>query len=131
MTNNGKFKIIEYGNTFIQGNKSLEEELHKNIILMDLFIKNKTKYYPNESEPEIFVKFKKGRGKIKIKVHKNKTLIKEKEKILNHNNKLMFKNVIVMFFDTISRAHFFRKFPKTISFLNQFSRYETNFSKKK
>ena len=43
----------------------------------------------------------------------------------------MAKNVIVMFFDTISRAHFFRKFPKTISFLNKFSRYETNFSKKK
>ena len=47
---------------------------------MDLYIKNKTKYYPNESEPEIFVKFKKGRGKIEIKVHKNKTLIKEKKK---------------------------------------------------
>ena len=43
----------------------------------------------------------------------------------------MFKNVIIMFFDTISRAHFFRKFPKTISFLNKFSRYEKNFSKKK
>lgn len=49
MTNNDKFKIIEYGNTFIQGSKSLEEELHKNIILMDLYKKNKTKYYPNES----------------------------------------------------------------------------------
>jgi hypothetical protein len=36
-----------------------------------------------------------------------------------------------MFFDTISRAHFFRKFPKTISFLNKFSRYETDFKKKK
>ena len=43
----------------------------------------------------------------------------------------MFKNVIVLFFDTISRAHFFRKFPKTISFLNKFSRYETHFTKKK
>ena len=42
----------------------------------------------------------------------------------------MFKNVIVMFFDTISRAHFFRKFPKTISFLNKFSRYDTNLKKK-
>ena len=36
-----------------------------------------------------------------------------------------------MFFDTLSRAHFFRKFPKTVSFLNKFSLYETNFSKKK
>ena len=38
----------------------------------------------------------------------------------------MFKNVIVMFMDTLSRAHFFRKISKTISFLNKFSRYETN-----
>ena len=36
-----------------------------------------------------------------------------------------------MFFDTLSRAHFFRKFPKTIKFLNKFSKYETNNSKKK
>jgi hypothetical protein len=43
----------------------------------------------------------------------------------------MFKNVIVMFFDTISRAQFFRKFPKTISFFNNFSGYEKNFQKKK
>ena len=43
----------------------------------------------------------------------------------------MFKNIIVMFFDTISRVHFFRKFPKTSSFLNKFSRYEPDSSKKK
>lgn len=65
---------------------------------MDLYFKNKTKYYPNETEPEFFVQFIERRGKIKIKVHKNKTLIKEKEKIVKHNkNKLMFENVIVMF----------------------------------
>ena len=30
---------------------------------MDLYFKNKTKYYPNETKPEIYVQFKKGRGK--------------------------------------------------------------------
>lgn len=35
-----------------------------------------------------------------------------------------------MFFDTLSRSHFFRKFPKTSNFLNQFSKYEENYSKK-
>jgi hypothetical protein len=99
---------------------------------MDLYFKNKTKYYPNETKPEIYVQIKKGRGKITIKVDKNITLIKEKEKIINHNkNKFMFKNVIVMFFDTISRVHFFRKFPKVTSFFNNFTRYETNYSRKK
>jgi hypothetical protein len=72
MTNNDKFKIIEYGNTLYKGKKDLEKELHKNIILMDLYIKNKTKYYPNETEPEIYVQFQKGIGKIKIKFKKTK-----------------------------------------------------------
>lgn len=132
ITNNDKFNICEYGTILTKDIKNLEIELHKNIILMDLYKKNKTKYYPNEPEPEIYVDFKKEKGEIKIKIHKNKTLIEEKKKIAKlYNNKLMFKNVIVMFFDTISRAHFFRKFPKTIFFLNKFSKYETNFSKKK
>ena len=34
--------------------------------------------------------------------------------------------VVVMFFDTVSRAHFFRKLPKTVQFLNKFSKYEKN-----
>jgi hypothetical protein len=130
ITNNDKYSIAEFGNTFIKGKKDLETELHKNLILMDLYIKNKNKYYPNVTTPEIYVQFKRGKGKVKIKIHKNKTLLKERIKN-NYKNKLMFKNVIIMFFDTISRAHFFRKFPKTISFLNKFSRYEKNFSKKK
>ena len=129
-TNNNKYSIKKFGNTLSRGKMNLEEELFKNIIFMDLYLENKTKYYPNEPKPEIYVQFKKGRGKIKIKVQKNETLIKETEKTRNYNNKSMFQNVIVMFFDTISRAHFFRKFPKTISFLNKLSKYETNFSKK-
>ena len=129
-TNNNKYSIKKFGNTLSRGKMNLEEELFKNIIFMDLYLKNKTKYYPNEPKPEIYVQFKKGKGKIKIKVQKNETLIKEREKTRNYNNKSMFQNVIIMFFNTISRAHFFRKFPKTISFLNKLSRYETNFSKK-
>jgi hypothetical protein len=42
----------------------------------------------------------------------------------------MFKNVLVIFFYTISRAHFFIKFPKTIRFLEQFTKYEKNLKKK-
>ena len=78
LTNNDKFSIREFGTILSMGSKKLEKKLHKNIILMDLYIKNKTKYYPNEPEPEIFVQFKKEIGNIKIKVQKNNTLIKEK-----------------------------------------------------
>ena len=43
LTNNDKFTIIDYGSLLNKGKKNLEEDLHKNIILMDLFKKNKTK----------------------------------------------------------------------------------------
>lgn len=36
----------------------------------------------------------------------------------------------MFFFDTLSRAHFHRKFNKTSNFLSQFSRYEPGFRKK-
>ena len=53
--------------------------------------------------------------------------MKEREEIINKTQiKPMYKNVLVMFFDTLSRSHFFRKFPKTINFFNQFAKYETN-----
>ena len=43
ITNNDKFNIKEFGTILSKDKKNLEEELHKNIILMDLYIKNKTK----------------------------------------------------------------------------------------
>ena len=132
LTTTEKFNINEFGNICIPKKKNFENEIHKNIIFMDLYEKNNSKYYPNQDKPEIYIRFKKGKGNLIINIKKNKTLIKERKKILNKKNiKQMYKNVIVMFFDTLSRAHFFRKFPKTTKFLNDFSRYETNYNKKK
>lgn len=99
---------------------------------MDLYNKNKTKYYPNKPKPEIEVKFENDKGKLIINVNKNISLIKEREKLIMNNKKtIMYKNILVMFFDTVSRAHFFRKLPKTVQFLNKFSKYEKNTIKKK
>jgi len=100
---------------------------------MDLYLKNKTFYYKNESDPEILVLLKKEKkNTLKIKIRKNRTLIEERKKISDKlKRERMFKNVLVIFFDTISRAHFFRKFPKTIHFLEQFTKYEKNYKKKK
>ena len=98
---------------------------------MDLFNKNKKKYYPNKSLPEIEIVLSKDIGKIKINIKKNKTLIKEKNLILAKvKDKLLYKNILVMFFDSLSRAHFHRKFKKTSKFLNQFSKYEPDNLKK-
>ena len=97
---------------------------------MDLYEKNKEKYYPNIKRPEIEIFLKQDGGKIKFNIKKNKTLIKEKKLILKktkHN--LLYKNILIVFIDTLSRAHFHRKFKKTTKFLNQFSNYKGNVGK--
>ena len=132
LTNTEEFIPDEYGNMCYAGNKSFQKEIYKKIILMDLYNKNKDKYYPNISYPEIEVIFDGEIGKIIINIEKNETLIKEREKKINRKNNsiINYKNVLILFFDTLSRAHFFRKFPKIVRFLDIFSRYETNSFKK-
>ena len=131
LTNNRYFSPYEYGAILYYLNKSFYLDINKNVILMDLFDKNKSKYYPKISTPEIQVTLTKNGGKLDIKIQKNETLIKERESIIKNNNKQKYKNVLVMFFDTVSRVHFFRKFPKTIEFFNRFSKYEEDFKRKK
>ena len=50
--------------------------------------------------------------------------------MIKSNFYIIYKNVLILFFDTLSRAHFHRKFQKTIKFLSKFSKYETNSTKK-
>ena len=98
---------------------------------MDLYLKNKKFYYKKEHIPEIFIIFKKKIPNLKIKIQKNRTLIRQRTKISDKlKRKGMFKNFLIFFFDTISRAHFFRKFPKTINYLEQYVKYERNYKKK-
>ena len=129
LTNNDKYNPNKFGCIFSSGNISFEKFINENIILLDLYNNNKSLYYENVSKPEIKVHLNKEGGTILINITKNETLIKEREKYIN-KNKIIYKNVLIMFFDTLSRSHFFRKFPKTSNFLNQFSKYEENYSKK-
>ena len=131
LTNNEIFSNDFYGCIVHPGNKSFEKDINEKVILMDLYKKNKKKYYPNEEFPEIQLILTKNGGKILFKIRKNKTLVEEREKIINKiKDKLMYKNILVMFLDTLSRVHFHRKFPKTIKFLEQFSKFEPNPLKK-
>ena len=129
ITNTEEYNPYFFGTICKPGIKKFYSTVNQNIILMDLYNKNKNKYYPNIPHPEVEVIFKGKKGKIRIKVSKNKTLIKEREAKINENN-LMYKNVLIFFLDTVSRNHFKRKLPKTMKFLNSFSKYETNPSKK-
>ena len=131
LTNNEIYSYNACGTLVTPSIKNLEIELNKNIILMDLFLKNKTFYYKNELNPEIFVNLKSQKNKVIVKVKKNNTLVKERKKIsskLKANRS--FENVLVIFFDTVSRAHFFRKFKKTVKFLEKFTKYEKDYNKK-
>ena len=130
LTNTDNINPYEYGNICYFVNKSFVEYIYNNIILMDLYYKDKDKYYPNVSKPEVEVFFEGKKGKFLINVQRNETLIKERNNILKNNKKSLYQNVLVFFFDTLSRAHFFRKFPKTINFFNQLVKYETNYEKK-
>ena len=109
------------------GKKNFENDINKKVILMDLFNKNKTKYYPNIDKPEIQVILTENEGKIEFKIEKNESLIKEREEILKKKNyKELYKNVLIIFIDSLSRAHFHRKFLKTKKFFEQSSEYESN-----
>ena len=59
LTNNDYYNYTIFGTLAYPGLKSLENELHNNIILMDLYLKNKQLYYKNEYLPEVFVMLKK------------------------------------------------------------------------
>ena len=132
LTNNLEFNPSYYGAMMFPGNKSFEDDINNKIILMDLYNKDKEKYYPNREIPEIEVILSENGGKIKINIRKNETLIKERERIIfNNKNKMKYKNILIIFIDTLSRAHFFRKFPKTTYFLDKFSKYEKNPLRKK
>ena len=132
LTNNRKYIPDKFGTIlYTEGKKSFYNYINKDIILMDLYLKNKSKYYPKIEKPEIEITTKNNKGVVINKIIKNKTLIKERKKILNTNKKnIMYQNILIFFFDTLSRVHFHRKFIKTKTFLNQFSRYDSNFRNK-
>ena len=129
LTNNEDYNPNYFGSIVSPGNLNFRNFINEKVILMDLYNKHKDIYYKNIKRPEIEVILEKNKGEILIKIEKNETLIKEREQFINKND-LIFRNILIIFFDTLSRAHFYRKFPKTINFFNQFSRYETNYTKK-
>ena len=129
LTNDGRFGPDDFNTWFYRKRKDFKKEILKNMIFMDLYNSDKKKYYPNINRPEIEVLFNGTKGKIIINIERNKSLIKIRDKIKN-KYKLLYKNILIIFLDTVSRSHFFRKFPKTVMFLNQFSKYEKNFFKK-
>ena len=63
-------------------------------------------------------------GKIHFNLTKNETLIEERNK-KSEKSEVIFNNIIVLFIDTVSRAHVNRKMPKFKEWLEKFMKYES------
>lgn len=105
-----------------------------NIILMDLYNHPDKKYYGDEIlKPEVEIIYDKKTKKrdIKINLIKNETLSEERKKIETdpeNRNKSLYKNILFIYIDCISRPHFLRKMKKTSSFLERFMSFNSPLS---
>ena len=89
-----------------------------NRVRRDIINLEKNPNIPHEFE----VNFdKKGIGKIILNFKRNETLVKERENIRKRLKfKQPFKNVLYLYFDTVSRAHFIRQMPETVKFIKKY-----------
>ena len=78
----------------------------------------------NDSKPEISVDFSENEnGKLNINLNFNKTLSDER-KNLERFNVPYSNNILILFIDSVSRAHSIRQLKKTMSFFERFSSFK-------
>ena len=109
-------------------NKSLINKTISNIVsenLLDLENKQILKNIQNKSLPEIIVDFSDNEnGKMIVNLHFNKNLSlqrKEKEKEYHPYT----NNIIILYFDSVSRANGMRHLKKTLNFFERFMPYKS------
>jgi hypothetical protein len=74
--------------------------------------------------PEIIVDFSKNKfGELKINVNYNDTLSKERKKLEKYS-KPYSENILILYFDSISRSNGLRHLKKTLKFIEKFMSYE-------
>ena len=93
----------------------------KNLIDMDnTELLNETKL----NNPEIIADFSKNKfGELIINVNYNKTLSEER-KNLEKNTKPLSKNIMILYFDSVSRSNGLRKLKKTFKFIDKFMKFK-------
>jgi len=67
--------------------------------------------------------------KLNINLHYNKTLSEER-KLLEKNSEPFSNNVLILYFDSLSRANAFRQLKKTTKFFEKFMKYKVDFNHK-
>ena len=97
------------------GNYSGEEFINENNFAKKV-ITNIKGDMEKDTNSEIYL-IKDGKdGKIEMSINKNKTLVDERKKLTNYATKI--KNIIFIYFDSLSRAQFHRKLKSFSSFLS-------------
>ena len=77
--------------------------------------------------PDIIINFDdKNIGHVEINIHRNESLIEERKKLENPNS--LFKNVMLVFTDGVSRNNFMRVFKKLGKWIEKFLPPKINFS---
>ena len=74
----------------------------------------------NIEKTEVYIDFTKPNPEVNIQIKKNETLIFERSNLYNSfKNSTMFKNILYIYIDSLSRNHFRRKLPKTFKWLEE------------
>ena len=126
ITTDKKFDVNEDTNP-----KNFSKLIMDNVLDMDNLPQNLKK----EQYPEIILEFqeiknnkknkkKKYLGKINVNVNYNESLANSRKNMEKDGS--LFDNVLMIFLDAVSRAHFIRKLPKTSKFIEQFLKNKFN-----
>jgi hypothetical protein len=100
---------------------SIKKFMDNNYIDMDKINETEVKYMP-----EIIINFDdKDKGHVEINVHRNETLVKERKKVENPNS--LYKNVMLVFTDGVSRQMFMRVFKKLGKWIEKFMKPNSNY----
>ena len=115
-SNNPKFRTDK-----IFSNKKMYKNFLSNLIDMDN--EKQLKLIPDKFKPEVIVNYNKNPyGEIEINLKFNSSLSEERKKKENLNS--LYKNVLFIFIDGISRPQFPKLLPKTSNFLKKFLQYK-------
>ena len=93
--------------------------------LIDMDNEEQLNNIPEQFKPEVIINYNKNiYGEIEINLRFNSSLSKERKKKQNKNS--IYKNILFLYVDALSRPQFIQKLPKTSKFLSKFMKYNGN-----
>ena len=101
------------------------EVLYKLVLenLVDMDNQEQLKSIGDHLKPEVIINYNNNPyGEIEINLRFNLCLSKNRKQIENKNS--LYKNILFIFIDSLSRPQFLRKLPKTSNFLLKFMKYK-------